>query len=193
MLSALLHHLVPQGIALLGQFLHLSGVLGHGVEHIQGCGQLIDNLGNEDGDRLVKLGLNLRYLVIELIQRQNCLGMGCIQIKCDFLGGRQGVNHVGNGPDAIEAIKAVQRLGGIGHADGHPVTLADAHFVQSFGRGLNAAHKLGIGGFLTHKGIGNMVRLPLCRLLHQLVHGGMGIVNGGGGIAVIFQPGGGGG
>ena len=187
------YHLVPQGIAALGQLLDGPGALGHGVEQVQRRGQLVGHTGDEDGHRLMELGLDLRHFVIELIQGQDGLGVGHVQIERDLLGGGQGMDHIGDGPDAVEGIEAVQRLGGVGHADGHPVALADAHAVQPLGRRLDALHEFGIGGLLAHEGVGNVIRLPPRRRGHHLIHGGVGIIQGGGRLAVVFQPGGGGG
>ena len=182
-------HVVPQCIAGLRQLLHRPGGLGHGVEHIQGDGQLIGDLGNEDGGGVFQLGLNGDHLFIELVQGQNGLALGEVQIEGDLLGGGQGVNHIGNGPDPVQGIEAVQGLGGIGHADGHLVALADAHFVQALGRGVDALHELRIGGLLAHEDIGRVIRILFGGSGHHFIHGLVGILQRSRGISIIFQPG----
>ena len=138
---------------------------------------------------ILQLGQDLRHLVIELVQSQDGLALGEVQVEGDFLGGGQGVDHIGDGPDAVQGVEAVQGLGGIGHADGHLVPLADAHFVQALGGGLDALHKLRIGSLLAHEHIGHMVRMPLGSSLHHFIHGFVGIFQRSRCIPVIFQPG----
>ena len=184
-----LHHVVPQGIAGLGQLLHRPGRLGQGVQGTQRGGKLVRHPGNEDLRGVLQLGQDLRHLVVELVQGQDGLALGEVQVEGDLLGGGQGVDHIGDGPNAVQGIEAVQCLGGIGHADGHLVPLADAHFVQTLGGGLDALHKFRIGGLLAHEHIGHMVRMPLGSSLHHFIHGFVGIFQRSRCIPVIFQPG----
>ena len=185
-------HFVPQQIAVFGQLPDGPGALGHGVEQAQGHGQLVDDPGDEDPAGVLHLGHDLGHLVVELIQGQDGLGPREIQIKGDLLGGGQGVDHVGNGADAVERVKAVQRLGGIGHADGDPVPLSDAQAVKALCGIFDAAHELPIGGFFAHEHIGGVVRMASCGITDHLEHGFLGVIQGCGGVSVIFHPGGGG-
>ena len=181
----------PEGIALLGQLGNLPGSLGHGVQHTQGEGQLVGDLGNNDLAVVIQLGQDFRHLPVELIQGQHGLGMGHIQVKSNFLGSGQGMDHVGDGSDAVQGIEAVQGLGGVGHTNGHPVALADAQLHQALGGPVDTLDKFFIGGSLAHKGIGQGLGIFLSGLRHHLIHGQTGIVQRGRCIAVVSPPGGG--
>ena len=99
------------------------------------------------------------------------------------------MDHVGDRTDAVQGVEAVHRLEGVGHADGDPVALADAHFDQAPGRGVNALQKRGVGGLLAHEGVGNVIGVFFSGVADHLVHGLAGIVKGDGGVAVKCTPG----
>ena len=182
-------HVIPVGIAGFGQLLHCSGALGHGIQSTQGEGQFLCNPGNENCRGILQLRQDLRHLVIELIQGQNGLTPGKIQIEGDLPGSGQGMDHIGNGTDPVQSIETIQCLRRIGHADGNLVALADAHFPQSPCGGINALHELGIGSLLAHEHIGSVLGILLCRFRKQPVHRHMGIFHRYGGIAIISRPG----
>ena len=132
---------------------------------------------------------DFRYLIIELIQGQDGLAVGNIQVEGDFLSGGQGVDHIGNGADAVQTVEAVQRLGGVGHADGHPVTLLDAHGHKTLGGRVDGLHKCLVGGGFALEIVGNGIGILLGGLPQQLIHGQIGVVQGCGGFTVVFCPG----
>ena len=183
------HHVIPQGVARPGQLLHSPGALAHGIQGVQGEGQLVGDLCHQNPAGLLQLWQNLGYLVVELIQSQNGLGVGEIQVKGDFAGGRQGMNHIGHGADAVQGIEAVQCLGGVGHTDGNPVALFNAHGGKAFCSGLNPLDKGGVGGFLSEKHIGRGIGVSSGGQCQLLIHGGVGILQRRGGIAVVGKPG----
>ena len=184
-----LYHVLPQGIPGFGQLFDGPGPLGHGIQHAQGQGQLLGHSGNENFRGMFQLGQDSGHLVVELVQSQDGFAFGEIQIEGDLLGGGQGVDHIGDGAQVIEGVEAVQSLGGVGHADGHLIPLPDAHFVKTLGSGMDPAQKFPIGGLFAHEYIGDVVGLAFGGSGHHLIHGLVGIIQGGRRIAVIFQPG----
>ena len=156
-----LDHIIPEGVATAGRFFVRLAAGGQGVEQIQRQGQLVSNAGDENFGGAFQLILDGCHLFIELCQSQNGLALGEIQIKSDFFRSGERVDHIGNGADAVQGIEAVQSLGGVGHADGDLVALADAHMIKTLGGGINALHELGVGGFLALKNVGDAVGASL--------------------------------
>ena len=186
---ASLDHIIPEGVAVAsGGFVRLAA-FGQGIQQVQGSGQLIGNPGDEDFGGIFQFIGNGCHLAVELRQSQNGLALGEIQVKSDLLRGGQGVDHIGDGADAVQGVEAVQRLGSVGHADGHLVTLADAHVIQTLGGGIDALHKLGKGGFLALEDVSDIVRILTGGAAEQLIHGLVGILQGSRRGAVIFGPG----
>ena len=101
------------------------------------------------------------------------------------------MDHIGNGADTVQGIEAVQRLGGIGHTDGDPVTRADAHGGQTPGRGIDALQKGGIGSLPALKNVGGAVRIFESGIADHGVHGLVGVGKACGGAAVKGGPRGG--
>ena len=90
---------------------------------------------------------------------------------------------------------------GVGHMmldelDLHVEALGHGHHTLSgmdnclLGSGFDALHKSGIAGFLAHENIGGVVGVFGRRVGKQLIHGLVGIVQSGGGVAVVGSPGG---
>ena len=50
-----------------------------------------------------------------------------IGIKLDLLFCRQGMDHIGHTTYQVDGIEHIDSLGAVGHADGNPVSFADAH------------------------------------------------------------------
>ena len=99
------------------------------------------------------------------------------------------MDHIGNGAKPVQSIKAVQHLRGIGHADGHPVALADTHSQKTPGCGIDPPDKSGIGGRFAHKSVGRALGVLLRSIGKHLIHGLFGILQSNRGIFVKGQPG----
>ena len=98
------------------------------------------------------------------------------------------MDHIGNGTDAIECIEAVQRLGCIGHTDGHPVSPADAHGNQSSGRGIDPLQKYFVGCLFPHEHIGGVSGVFQRRFTEHLIHGFLRIFQRCRGVSVKIRP-----
>ena len=168
----------PEDIAVvLGQLGELPR-LRQGKAQLQ-CGiQLILNFRDQEHCVALGAGNGLMDLPVEPIQGQYCLALGDVQVKADLLRGREGMDHVGHGAQTVHGVEAVQRLGRVGHTDGHPVTLADAQGVQRTGGTVNPLQESGVAGFAPHEFIGGQLRIGPGGLGHKLVDGQRRIING---------------
>ena len=183
-----IHHIIPVSISLPGQLLHGTGALGRRIQDVQGEGQLFSDPGDQDGGLILQLRQDALHLVIELVQGQDGLGLGEIQIEGDLLGRGQGMDHVGDRADPVQGIEAVQGLRGIGHADGHLVTLADTHVPQALGGSIDALQESAEGCLLTHERIGNILRILTGGQGHHFKHGDVGIIQRSRSVTVVFPP-----
>ena len=150
--------------------------------------ELVLDPGHQNGHRLLQLAPDGIDLGVELVQGQNGLGVGEVQIEGDFLGGGQGMDHIAHRADAVEGVEAVHSLGAVGHADGHPVALADAHGVVGPGRQIDALEKLPVGGDLAHEFIGGQIGELFTGGPDHLVDGLLRIGEMGRGGAIEFAP-----
>ncbi len=172
------------------QLLHLSRSICQGIKHIQRCGKLVFDLGDDDLDRVIQLRTDLINLVIELVERQNCLAVGEIQIERDLIRSGQGVNHIRNRTDPIEGIEGIQCLGRVWHTNGYAISILDAQRNKRASSAVDPLHKLRIGGLLAHKLIGNQLGMVLRGLPDDLINGLFGIIQGLGHRTIKVQPGG---
>ena len=83
--------------------------------------------------------LNFLEFAVEGIEGQGKAALGDVQIKFDFLGRRERMDHAGHGAQLVGGVKADDPLRGGGHGDGDPVAL----FQAERGQGIGAAVDFG--------------------------------------------------
>ena len=162
-------HIIPEGVSRFGQ--RMLAALGVGINALQGKRQFLPDFCNQDSCSIFQFCGDGCNLSIKLVKGQNCPGFGEIQVKGDLLGCGQRVDHIGDRTDAVEGIKAVQRLGCIGHTDGDPVTLADSHGRKTPCGGFDALQESGIRSLLAHEHIGSVFRIFQRCFTEHLIHG----------------------
>ena len=185
------HKVVPEGILVrlgqLGQF----AALGHdkGIAH-RGF-ELVADAGDEHLHRLIQCRQNLRNFGIKLIQRENGLALGGVQVKSNFTRRGKGMDHRRDRADAVQGVKSVHSLRRVGHGDGYAVALADTERQQGLGGGLKPGKESAVVRLFAHKLIGDVVGIAPGSVLDHLVHGLVRIINAVRRVAVILQPRGG--
>ena len=133
--------------------------------------QLVLNPGHQNLHILLYTGKGRFHLLIEQIQGQNHLAPGQVQVEADLVLRGQRVHHVGHRADAVDGIKAVQGLGGVGHADGNRIPGPDAHGEKCTCRTFNAPNKGIVAGFRSVEFIGGLCGILPGNRLHHLKHG----------------------
>ena len=98
------------------------------------------------------------------------------------------MDHIGDGPDAVERIEAVERLRRIRHADRHAVPRADACGVEREGGAVDARQKIAVARSAAHELIGGQIRAFPRGLRDELVDGQARIIQRAGNRTVIIQP-----
>ena len=132
--------------------------------------QLILNLSKQKLAFLViKFGHDGRDLGIELVKREDALGMREIEIEPDLPRSGKRMDHVGHRADAVQAIERVQGLRAVGHTDGDAVALFDAHGEKRLRRLVDLLHELREGRLFAHEFIGRQLRIALCCGLDHLI------------------------
>ena len=132
--------------------------------------QLVLDLGKQKlAVLVVKLGHDGRDLGVELVKREDALGVREIEIEFDLARRGERMDHVGHRADAVQAVERVQGLRAVGHADGDSVTLFDAHGEERLRRFVDLLHELHEGRLFAHEFIGRELRIALrCGLDHLI-------------------------
>ena len=134
--------------------------------------QLILNLSKQKLAFLViKFGHDGRDLGIELVKREDALGMREIEIELDLPRSGKRMDHVGHCTNAVQAIERVQGLRAVGHTDGDAVALFDAHGEKRLRRLVDLLHELREGRLFAHEFIGRQLRIALCCGFDHLIDG----------------------
>ena len=132
--------------------------------------QLILNLSKQKLAFLViKFGHDGRDLGIELVKREDALGMREIEIELDLPRSGKRMDHVGHCTNAVQAIERVQGLRAVGHTDGDAVALFDAHGEKRLRCLVDLLHELREGRLFAHEFIGRQLRIALCCGLDHLI------------------------
>ena len=178
----------PENIGVVLRQLGELPRLRQGKAHLHHKTQLVLESGNEQHGVALGAGNGLVDLAIKTVQGQYCLAFGDVQVEADLLRSREGMNHVRYCAQTVQSVEAVQRLGRVGHADGYPVTLADAQGIEGTGGKVNPLQESGVAGFASHEFIGGQVRVGSGGLGHKLVDGQRRIVDGFRHGAVKIEP-----
>ena len=134
--------------------------------------QLVLDLGKQElAVLVVKLGNDGRDLGIELVEREDALGVREIEVESDLARRRERMDHVGHRADAVQTVECVQGLRAVWHADGDAVALFDAHGEERLRRLVDLLHKLREGRLLAHEFIGRQLRVALGCGLDHLIDG----------------------
>ena len=185
---ARVHEVVPEGVLVgLGQFGQLAA-LGHDKGVAQRRLQFIADAGDEHLYGMLQRRQYLLHLGVELVERQNGLALRGVEVKGDLARRGKGMDHRGNGADAVEGVESVHRLRRVGHGDGHAVAFADAKGPQRLGRGPYAGKEGAVIGLLAHELIGDAAGVAPRAVLDHLVHSLFRVVDGTRRVAVILQP-----
>ena len=123
-------------------------------------------------------------------QKKNCImpKMSSALVSMRLARRGKGMDHRGDGADAVEGVEGVHRLRRVGHGDGHAVAPADAKGPQRLGRGLYAGEEGAVVRLFAHELIGDIVGIAPRGVLDHLVHGLFRVVDGVRRVAVILQP-----
>ena len=153
--------------------------------------ELIFDFGDEELRTLVlQLGQDAGNLGIELVEREDGLGMGEVEIELDLAGGGKRMDHVADRADAIERVERAERLGAVRHADGDAVALVDAEREERAGHVVDLLQELRERRLFAHELIGVVFRELVGRGLDHLIDGFRRVVKVMRRVAVVFQPGG---
>ena len=145
-----LHELLPADdrsvVGNLGDFVALCD---H-VAGLQGLRQLVLDAGEDDvyDAGVLADGLDL---AVELVEGDDGDAVRLVEVELDLLLARERMHHAGNASDEVDGIEHVDRLGAVGHGDGHAVALADADGLQGAGALLYVLDHPGVGGGLAHE------------------------------------------
>ena len=139
--------------------------------------------------KIVELWKDRGNLAVELVERQNRLGLREVQIELDFARRGQGMDHVGDGADAVERVEAVDRLRAVRHADGDAVALLDAQCEICLCGGVDFLHELGIRRLFAHELIGVVLGILVGSCLDHFIDGLLRIFQMLRRVAVILEPG----
>ena len=127
-------------------------------------------------------------LAEEAVERQDRLAVRNVEVEGDLLRCGQRMDHIGDGTEPAESVKAVHRLRRIGHTDRHAVAASDAETVQGKCGAVDAGKKLRIARALSEKFIRRVVRVLPCGQRDLLIERGAGIVDAARHIAVKVEP-----
>ena len=120
---------------------------------------------------VVKLGHDGGDLGVELVEREDALGMREIEIELDLPRSGKRMDHVGHCTNAVQAIERVQGLRAVGHTDGDAVALFDAHGEKRLRCLVDLLHELREGRLFAHEFIGRQLRIALCCGFDHLIDG----------------------
>ena len=152
--------------------------------------ELVLNFGEQEFTVLVvKLGHDGGDLGVELVEREDALGVREIEVELDLARGGERMDHVGDRTDAVEAVECMQGLWAVRHADGHAVALPDAHGKEGLGGLVDLFHELREGGLLAHELIGGEPGVADGGVADHLIDGLLRVSQVMRHFAVIFQPG----
>jgi len=161
------------------------------IAHREPGEELVLDFGHDERAGLVQPGQHGGDLLIELVEREDCLGVGKTEEEFDFARRGKRVNHVRHRADAVERVEAAQGLRAVRHADRDAVALADAERDEGLRRLVDAAHELRERGFLVHELVGGELRVLIRGRPDHLIDGLLRIRKMVRHFAVIFEPGGG--
>ena len=151
--------------------------------------QLVLDLRDEQRRVLVlELRQDARDLGIELVERQDGLGVREVEIEFDLARGGEGMDHVADRADAVERVERADRLRAVRHADGDAVALVDAEREERAGHVVDLLQELRERRLFAHELIGVVFRELVGRGLDYLVDGLRRIVEVVRRVAVVFQP-----
>ena len=163
---------------------------GEGVAEGQMRIELVLNFGEQElAVLVVKLGHDGGDLGVELVEREDALGVREVEVELDLARGGERMDHVGDRADAVEAVERVQGLRAVRHADGHAVAFLDAHGEEGLGGLVDLFHELREGGLLAHELIGGELGVADGGVADHLIDGLLRVSQVMRHFAVIFQPG----
>ena len=179
----------PDIIAVL-RGLRILARSGEGVAEGQMRIELVLNFGEQElAVLVVKLGHDGGDLGVELVEREDALGVREVEVELDLARGGERMDHVGDRADAVEAVERVQGLRAVRHADGHAVAFLDAHGEEGLGGLVDLFHELREGGLLAHELIGGEPGVADGGVADHLIDGLLRVSQVMRHFAVIFQPG----
>ena len=156
-----LHELLPADdrsvLWNLGDFV----ALGDHITGLQGLRQLVLDAGEDDIDDAGVLADGLD-LAVELVEGYDGDAVRLIEIELYLLLARERMHHAGDTSDEVDGVEHVDRLGAVGHGDGHAVALADADGLQGAGALLYLLDHLSVGGRLAHEVEGHVLGIAGC-------------------------------
>ena len=152
LLTALQEILPQKNPGILGK---LDGVLlNQGVHELLHPRQAVGDVANQQGFQ-VQPGADFLKLGVELPQGQAQDALGVIDVTHNLLLAGEGVNHVGHGPNPVDGVEQDNGLGGVGHADGDPLSHFHALGLESPGSQVNLLHKVLVGHLVAEEVIGH--------------------------------------
>ena len=113
----------------------------------------------------------------EQIDRDDRFALTEVQIIGDLILRGLGMDHVGDGADAVQGIKALHCLRDIRQAQRHRVALLDPQCLERLGTALDPPDQLTVGDQLTVELQGVILRIDIRALLHHLIHRQAGIID----------------
>ena len=103
-------------------------------------------------------------LVVELVNRDECLALGLLEVEGNLMDGGKRMNHACHSPDSVDCIEADDCLRHVRHADCHNIAFLDSDCPEGLLSLPDLWNEFGVCGVLVLECQGNLLRILACAL-----------------------------